>query len=403
MALNKTIVIVSGMVDATIKDYQPDVEFLIFRTFEDLGNYLDKNPIRAETLFFTNDAVGGMNSTFSYLRALVTENDYCNVDKIVYMTTEDAEELESLRYLVEEFDLNNWETVTGSMSRAFISEVINGTLRGDKLNVRRKAVYRRPRNDYVKQQLKNTDSLEEEYDDDEHDLADIPDEEIVEQEPPKHAEHLQYAYVAGLSGLERTAFTFLAAQYLSLNNRVLLVESDPDYHMLTEMVTKSGVKAKTVDMSVLYEDPEGVIRSIKESDENLVIIEAIDRIDFDYKFICSLLYYNLIEDFTYMMCEIDLGEITSNMIVTVTVPSTVLGTLQTGEMVDKSLVPNCRFVGVNLKQLPQIHVNSGVVMSTLLSDILSTTDIICPVITITSLLLNATAYDLGIVLGGIHS
>ena len=103
-----------------------------------------------------------------------------------------------------------------------------------------------------------------------------------------------------------------------------------------------------------------------------------------------------------MITEIALGEITSNMSVTVTVPSTVIGALSTGELIDKSLVANCSFIGVNLKQLPQIHVNSGVVMSTLLSDVLSTNDIICPVITISSLLLNTTAYDLGGVLGGIH-
>lgn len=121
MVTNKTIIIVSGMVDATIKEFQPDTEFQIFRTFEELGNFLDRNPIRAQTLFFTNDAVGGMNSTFSYLRRLVTENDYLNVDKIVYITEEDAPELESLEYLVKEYDLNNWETITGSMSRAFIS------------------------------------------------------------------------------------------------------------------------------------------------------------------------------------------------------------------------------------------------------------------------------------------
>lgn len=402
MVTNKTIIIVSGMVDATIKEFQPDTEFQIFRTFEELGNFLDRNPIRAQTLFFTNDAVGGMNSTFSYLRRLVTENDYLNVDKIVYITEEDAPELESLEYLVKEYDLNNWETITGSMSRAFISEVINGALRGDKMNLKRKAVYRRPRADYIKQQLKNKDSLEEEYADDEHDLMDIPDEELPPLEQPKHEEHLEYVYIAGHEGMERTAFAFLTAQYLSLSNKIILVESDPEYHTLTEMVTKSGVDCQMIDMAMLFEDPNTAIEAIRESQKNLIIVTAIDRIPFDYKYICSLLYYNLLNDATYMITEIALGEITSNMRVTVTVPSTVIGALSTGELIDKSLVANCSFIGVNLKHLPQIHVNSGVVMSTLLSDVLSTNDIICPVITISSLLLNTTAYDLGGVLGGIH-
>lgn len=399
---NKTVVIVSGLVDATIKEYQPDVEFLMFRTIEELGNHLDKNPIRAQTLFFTQDTIGGVNSTISYLRKLVTENDYCSVDQVVYITETDAEELESVTYLIDEFHLDNWDIITGSLSRVFIQEVINGTFRGERVNLKRKAVYRRPRADYVKQQVRKQDSLEEEYIDDETDLGNIPDEEIPTLETPKHEEHLEYVYIAGLKGYERTVFAFLAAQYLSLQNKVIIVESDPDYHMLTEFSTKSNVDALHVSMTMLYENPEEIIKAIKESDKNLVIVESIDRIDFDYKFICSLLYYNLINSATYMISEIELSEISSNMTAIVTVPSTVLGTLNTGELVDKSLVPNCRFVGVNLKHIPEIHINSGVVMSTLLSDVMSTNDIICPVVTVSSLLLNSTAYDLGIILGGIR-
>lgn len=397
----KTVVIVSGQVDATIKEYQRDVDFRIFRTIEELGNYLDRNPIRAQTLFFTKDTVGGVNSTLSYLRKLVTENDYFTVDQVVYITENDSEELESIEYLIDEFHLDNWDIITGSMSRVFIQEVINGTFRGEKVNLRRRAVYRRPRADYVKQQLKNHDSLEEEYIDDEQDLGDIPDEEVPTLETPKHVEHLQYVYIAGLEGYERSVFTFLAAQYLSLQHRVILVESDPEYHTITEFVTKSQVDALHISMTMLYENPMEMVQAIRDSDKNLIIVESIDRIDFDYKFICSLLYYNLMDDVSYMLAEIELGEITSNMTVTVTVPSTVIGTLHTGELIDKSLVPNCRFVGVNLKHLPEIHVNSGVVMSTLLSDILSTNDIICPVVTVSSLSLNSTAYDLGGILGGI--
>ncbi|MCM1215016.1 MAG: hypothetical protein NC548_10905 [Lachnospiraceae bacterium] len=398
---DKTIVIISGQVDATIKEQQPDVEFKIFRTLEDFGNTLDRNPIRAQTLFFTKDVVGGVNSTLSYLRKLVTENDYLVVDHIVYITETDSEELESVRYLIEEFGLDNWDIITGSMSRVFIAEVINGTFRGEKMSLKRKAVFRRPRQDYVKQKLREQTTLDEEYEDDDNDLSDIPDEEVPVLEAPKHSEHLQYMYIAGLPGYERTVFAFLAAQYIALTNKVIIIESDPDYHTLTEFSTKSKVDALHISMTMLYEDPGNIIQAIKETNKNLVIVECIDRIHFDYKYICALLYYNLIDDFAYMISEISLGEITSNMQVTVTVPSTVIDTLHTGELVDKSLVPNCRFVGVNLKHLPTIHVNSGVVMSTLLSDILSTTDIICPVVTVTSLLLNSTAYDLGGILGGL--
>ena len=395
----KTIVIVSGLVDATVKEYQPDVDFRIFKNVEDLSNYLDKNPLRAQTLFVTRDVIGGVNTTFTYLRKLVVDNDYMSVDNVVYLTEENSDELESLNYLIDEFNLSNWEIITGSMTRAFITEVINGTFRGDKMSVKHKAVYRRPRAEYIKSQLKSYDTLDEDYPDDDHDLQDIPDVEVPIEEIPKLTEHLNYVYIAGLDGLERSAFAFVAAQYLALTDKTLLVESDPEYHTITEFATKSGIKATHVQMSMLYEDPDRAFQVIREAENNLVILECIERIDFDYKFICQLLYYNLENEFTYLIQELHIEELATNHVATVTVPSTVLGTLATGELIDKSLIDNINFVGVNINHLPEIHINSGVVMSKLLCDILSTNNIECPVVTINSLKLHGSAYDLGKVLG----
>lgn len=396
---DKTVIVVSGSVDATIKEYQPDVDFRIFHSLEALGDALDKIPIRAQSLFFTKDVVGTTNSAFTFMKDLVLENDYLAVDKVYYITEEDSHELVSLEYLIDNFELNNWEIITGSLTRAFITEVINGTFRDDKMSVKRMAVYRRPRADYVKQQLRNQESLDEDYPDDEHDLMDIPDEEVPEQEPPKLETHLRRVYIAGLDGLERSAFAFIAAQYLALTEKVLLVESDAEYHRITEFATKSEVDAYTISLTDLYENAAKTIDLIRKSAKNLVIVQCIDRLPFDYKFICSLLYYNLVNDFTYLIYEIPLEEILQNTPTTVTVPSTVIGTLQTGEGIDRSFVSNCHFVGVNLKQLPDIHINSGVVMGTILNDILSVNNIVCPVVTLSCLRLKDAAYDLGELLG----
>lgn len=396
---DKTIIIVSGMVDATIKEYQPDVDFRIFRTVEDLGNYLDKNPLRAQTMYITKDVIGGVNSTFTYLRNLVTNNDYLSVDNIVYLTEEKSDELESLRYLIDEFELSNWEIITGTMSRAFITEIVNGTFRGDRTNVKHKAVYRKPRQEYVKSKLKEYSTMEEDYPDDEHDLSNIPDEDVPLIEVPAQTSHLDYVYIAGLQSLERTAFTLIAAQYIALNSRVILIESDPDYHTLTECATKANVDATYVTITKLYEDTEVAIEIIKNSEKNLVIVSCIDRIDFDYEFISQLLYYNLSSSFDYIISEIPLESVSTDHFTTIVVPSTVLGTLATGEKVDKSVLGMSKFVGVNLNHLPEIHINSGVVVSTILEDILTAKDIQCPVITINSLRLKDSIYDLGCVLG----
>lgn len=399
---DKTIIVISGMVDATIREYQPDVEFLLFRTLDSLGTYVDTTPIRAVSLFFTKDVLNGVNSGIGYLRTLVQNNDFLSVDKVVYITEEGSEEIVSINYLIDEYRLDNWDVVTAPLTRASITEIINGTFRDDNYNVHRKAVYRRPRADYVKSQLRNQqtiDSMQEDYPDDDNYFADIPDEPIPDTPLPERESKLSKVFIAGLSGFERTAFALLAAQYLSLTDKTLIVESDNDYHTLSEFVTKAELQALIVDMIELYTELPDAIQKIRESEENLVIIICKDRIKFDYRFICNLLYYNLEEDFRYIVNELDLVDIPYNTHVTVTVPSTVLGTLKTGENIDRSLVPFCNFVGVNLKQLPEVHINSGVVMATLLSDILSTVDITCPVITASSLRLNGSAYDLSSVLG----
>lgn len=395
---DKTVIVVSASVDATIKEYQSDVDFRIYHALEDLGADLDKLPIRAQTLFFTKDVVGQTNSAFSYLKDLCLNNDYLTVDKVIYITEEDSPELESIKYIMDEFELYNWEIITGNLSRAFIAEVINGTFRGDKMDVRRKAVYRRPRADYIRQQLRNKDSLDANYTDDDTDLGGIPDVEVPIAEPVRMDSHLVRVYIAGLDGLERSAFAFIAAQYLALSERVLLIESDPEYHRITEFATKSKIDAEVVRIEEFFSDATKAIEKIKSTTANLVIVECIDRVVFDYKFMCQLLYYNLFNDFQYLINEITLEEILQNTPTTVVVPSTVIGCLQTGEAVDRSLVPFCKFVGVNLKQIPEIHINSGIVMSTILSDVLTTPNLVCPVVTLSSLKLLGSTYDLGSIL-----
>lgn len=397
---SKTIIVVSGLVDATIKEYQPDVDFKLFRTLDSLAEFLEQTPIRATNLFFTKDVLGqNVNSSLSFLKELVLNNDYLSVDKVIYITETDASEIVSFNYLVDTFELSNWEVIKGSMSRAFITEVINGTFRDDNFNAKRKAVYRTPRADYVKQQLRNKDSLAEEYVDDENDLAEIPDEEIPTAPMPEHAEILKRVYISGDKCRERTAFALLAAQYLSMTDKVIIVESDPEYHLLTEFATKAEIDAFVVTITDIYNDAATAVENIKKSDKNLIIIECIDRIPFDYKYISTLLYYNLLEDITYFVMETSIDEIPQNTISTIVVPSTLTGLLSAGEKIDKSMIPYCRFVGVNLNDLPETHINSGVVMSSILCDILTTEIIICPVVTMTSLRLNGQAYDLGIVLG----
>ena len=183
-----------------------------------------------------------------------------------------------------------------------------------------------------------------------------------------------------------------------MSEKVLIIESDPKYHLLTEFVTKAAIDCTMITMTDIYEDASTAIENIRNADHNLIVIGAIDRIDFSYEYITNMLYYNLIDDIPNMIVEVDLSEMPEQTPVVVVTPSTITGLLNTAEHVDKSYVKNCNFVAVSLKDLPETHVDSGVVLSSICNDILSTSGIICPVVTMSSLRLNGQAYDLGTLL-----
>lgn len=395
----KSIVIISNMVDATIKEYQPDVDFKMFKSIDSFNAYLERDAIRADVLFFTNDVVGGSASSFSYLKDIILLNDFLKVDRVIYITEERSPEISAFNYLVEDQKLDNWELIQGSLNRSFVTEIINGTFREDIFDMHRKVVIRRPRADYVKEQLKSMDSMEEEYVDDDHYLTDIPTEYVTERSFEERETILQQVYIAGTKCKERTAFALLAAQYLSCTDKVLIIESDPEYHLLTEYVTKAKIPCSVVTITDIYEDLSMALHNIQNAKENLVVIECIDRINYSYTYMTSLLYYNLVSDFKYFVTECDVEDIPNGVSATVVIPSTITDLLETCEMLDKSVVQYCSFVGVDMNYLPETHVSSGTVMSKLLCDVLSESQVLCPVIAITSLRLGETPYDLGGVLG----
>lgn len=398
--IEKTVVIISKLVDATIKEYQPDTEFLIFQTPQDFGIYVENDPVRATTLFVTSDMLTNSNSTLTYLRQLVCDNEFVNIDHVLLLMEEDHPARKSAEFIIEEENLDNWEIQTGSMTRAYVTEVINGTYRNESTHFKRKAVYRVPRADYVKQKLRERDTLDEPYTDDDNDLADIPDIDIPPEIVTESVKKLEKYYIVGDKSDERTALAFLSAQYLAESGKTIIVESDSDYHTLTEFVTKSGVDCQLIEIKDIYESVSVALNTIRNTDHKLIVIGAIERTQFSYSFIVNLLYYSLGTDIDNFVVELPYSEIPYGRHITAVAPSTVIGALRVCEQLDKTMLSRTRFVGVDLNQLPEVHVNSGVVMSYILRDVFGDNSILCPVVTITSLKLNGSIYDMGTVLNG---
>lgn len=400
--MNRTIVIVSGFLDASVQEYQPDATFKMFKSLEQLDDYLQTGAIRATIMYVTSDVITSANTSLSRLVDITSNNAFFKADAIQYLTEPGEENTKALRYLIAENNLDNWQIVECTLNRAFVNNYINGTIDVDEDSVHKKAIYRRPRAEYIKQSMRNNPTLDESYKADEQILMNIPDVEVPQTEIRYSEGESKIVTIAGCHRNERTAFALLTAQYYALTAKTLIVESDEDYHLLTEYVTKSDLTEVTdyymVTVSDLYSDLEGTLDKIRESAANLIIVGCIRREPYSYDFFTKLLMYLLDDCIDYFVFEKDVVDISPTEKFTLVVRDTVIGCLEATANLPLAGTRNGHFVGVNLQDIPDIHLQNGTVMSTILSDLLSTNDIVCPVVTITSLRLATTAYDLGALL-----
>lgn len=368
----RTIIVVSALVDATIREGQTDTTFILKRTLEELADHIESTPVRADYLYFTQETIPHTNTTLNYLVKML-ENPFLKVDKVCYITESGAKELPSVRYIIEEKGFQNWEIVEGFLTREYVTGVITGALRTDNFNKKRMALYRVPRAAYLQDRMKNKESLEEEYIDDEKLLKDVPPVGVPEPSISDREELAPILHVAGLDSQERTALVLLLAQYLALEGKTVILEKDVEYHQLTEFITKSEVPCRQITVSEFIEDPEKALDLIRTCSEKLVCITSIDRLDYSYAFIFNVLYNNLSTKVSYFIREDTFNEAPATSTYIACLPTNIPGLLKSCEELDGSYVNWMRFVGVNLQFLPETQILNGNTMATILSDVLETT------------------------------
>ena len=130
----KSVVVVSGYVDTTLREQQKDVNFYIFKTLEELDKFVERTPIRAETLYFSRDTIPLVNTSLNYLVSIL-EKVFFRVDDVVYITEQGSEEIDSIKFLVQSKSYDNWEIIQGALTREYITGVINGSARSDFTNI----------------------------------------------------------------------------------------------------------------------------------------------------------------------------------------------------------------------------------------------------------------------------
>lgn len=395
----KTIIVVSALVDSTIRDGQPDTTFILRRTLDELAAYIETTPVRAQFLYFTKETLPHTNTSLSYLTRML-EDQFLKVDKVCYVTEPGATELPSIRYVIEERGYTNWEIVEGRLTREFVTGVITGELRTDSFNKKRRALYRVPRDAYVRDRLRSTDSLEEAYVDDEQLLQDIPPIELPVQFISTTESVAEIVHIVGEYSEERTALVLLAAQYLALSGKTLLIEKDCDYHMLTEFVTKAGIPCKCIFIKDILEDCTSALEAIRTCTERLICVVTVERTPYSYAFLSNFLYNNLSTKLSYFISEDDFSEAPSTSKQLVCIRASVVGTLSACEQLDNNYVHLMRFVGVNLRALPETRITNGNSLAKLLSDVLDTKIEGISILNVSSLKIGGEdGYDLRGILG----
>lgn len=394
MEVRHTVLVVSGLVDSTIKEYQPDVEFSIFHTLQELSDYIETTPIRAEVLYITKDIfpTSSVNTNLIFLLNML-DNPFLGVTRVVYITEEDSQEIVNINYILEQQGLDNWTIVKGAVTREYISNIINGTLDDDDVDVKRKAVFRMPREAYYREQREKKKSLDTPYVTDEDYLAGVEVVEPIETPLPEVNTSCVIKHIVGIDCLERTVSAFMCAQYLALSGKTLILERDWDFHTLTEFVTKSGVDCTLILVEDLLRDPIKTVDVIRKCSSSLVVVGAIQRMQYDYMFMVNVLVNNLMSDISYFVEEDLFTDIPDDLEHTIIVPANMIGLLKTTECIDRNYLHSATFVGVELKYLPEIGIKSSDVIVTILRDVLDNPDITCPLISVTSLRLKGDSYD----------
>lgn len=395
MITRKTVIVLSGYVDSTIKEYQPDVEFLLFRTISDLSSYIEMSAVRADTLYITKDVITEIAVTTSLTQIMeLLNNPFLRVENVEYITEKNSPEIATIKFMEESVGLKPWKITEGSLTREYITSLINGILKEDSFSPNRKVIYRMPREAYYRERREERKILEEDYETDEDYLADIPDEEPPTEILPDKIEPCAIKYVVGIDCMERTVLAFLCAQYMSLSGKTVILEKDIEYHRLTELVTKSGVDCEIILMSDILSNTEIMLNKIRTTDKSLICILTVERIKYSYSFMANLFINSLMEDISYFIQELDLNEVPSHVKSTIAIPSNMLGILQTVEKVDRSYIHDSVVVGISLGYLPEIDIQSTEGFSNILKDILTLENLTTSVVTVSTLRLSGEAYDL---------
>lgn len=394
MVKNKMVVVASN-IDDSIKSQTSIYDVIIFKSFLDLEKYAEESFIHAEVLvvsardlMFTSSNMERLMNVINAPFTKITGNVLYLIDQSTIKSRVDK--------FIQDSELKNWVVYQGDLGTKFMSDIISGVGRGSQEGQVDIVTYRMRASEYFKQaEYDKYTVTDDKYQTDDDDLAGIPD--VAKPEPivSYSNNQIRVNYVCGDNSLERTLIVFLLAQYKALSGKAVIIERD-DYHMLTEMVTKSGIDCEFIQVSDLYKDVKATLQTIRHTKKSLVVIGAIKRFNYDYNFVCDLLESNLRDDVQYLIRECTLDEIPFGKQCSVIFRNTVPDVLRMCNEIQYSInTKDISFVGVQLGKLGAMNLTSAEIRD-IISKIMCRNDITAQTMHVNGILLKGedTVYDI---------
>ncbi len=297
--------IVASNIDESIKAVTPVYDITIFTTFVEFADYINNNPVIVDTVIVTETELPFTSVNMSNLLDVLSTSFLRLESKCIYLISNSTSK-EVVQGFLNDIDASVITCYQGDLSPRYISEIVNGSARESDESETEVITYRYRASDYIAQQnIKKYETDEEDYDTDEDLLSEVTPVDEPEIVIPTIDVLTNCFYVVGKQSMERALFTLLEAQYLSLNGKVLIIESDVEYHRLTDMVLKSDIEYEYIDIDDFYNNCSAVINKIKASISNFIFIGVKKRIKFDYDFIFDIVFSNLVGYVDYFIKECD--------------------------------------------------------------------------------------------------
>ena len=352
MILKDKMFLIAGNIDDSIKSQTSVYEITLFKTFVDFEKYVDENPVIIETLVITTNELQFTNTNMIRLLNILNSPFLEIKGNVVYLV-DYTYKISVINDLLSNRGIMNWAVYQGDLSPSFISNIISVEGRDTVEGQVDLVTYRIRASEYIKQQQAlKYQSDEEKYLTDEDILGGIPNEEEPEDIKPSIITNIIINYIVGYNNIERTLMSFILAQYRALQGKTLIIERDAEYHLLTEMVTKSGIDCELILIDEVFHDISQTLKLVQETFKHLIVIGCKRRMTYDYNFLVDILQSNLRNDVSYLIRECSFEETPYGKAYTIVIPNTVPEILKCCNSLKYDIVPEeVIFVGMQLGNL----------------------------------------------------